>query len=266
MRDYSLIPDELKNLPQWVCAKADSKAPMRADRLQGASSTDNTTWCDFEQAVWAVNQGYYDDIGFVFTESNGYVGVDIDCGFDTDGLLTPLGIDIIRTCASYTEESRSGRGVHIILKGGLPVSGMNNRKGVEVYKTGRYFIMTGKQTLYDKIIHNEDAVNVLMQKYFNMGVGVQTTTHKQYRKDVVYAPTYDVPLIHNISIKPIYRDVTEGCRNLSMASLAGQMHRYGYKPKDIGKELRRVNKLHVKPPLPDREIQSIVESICKYRG
>ena len=75
--DYSRIPEELKNLKQWVCAWDTSKIPMKSFERKAASSTAPETWGTFEQAQAAVEGGMYDHIGFVFAD-NGIVGIDID--------------------------------------------------------------------------------------------------------------------------------------------------------------------------------------------
>ena len=71
---------------------------------KAASSTAPDTWSTFEQAEWAVENGHYDHIGYVFADQN-IVGIDIDAGFE-DGLMTPLCADIMQACHSYTEKSR----------------------------------------------------------------------------------------------------------------------------------------------------------------
>src|SRR5574344_499427 len=109
MVEYNNIPKELQKLNQWVCAVNGSKVPMKAFANEAASSTNANTWSDFNTALEAVNQHWYDYCGFVFAD-NGYVGIDIDSGYGEDGLLSPLACDIIRACGSYTEKSRSGRG------------------------------------------------------------------------------------------------------------------------------------------------------------
>ena len=116
---YDNIPEELKKLDQWVCANDGSKVPMKAWENEAASSTNPETWSDFETALESYNQHYYDYCGFVFAD-NGYVGIDIDEGYDEDGLMSVLGADIVGKCHSYTEKSRSGRGFHILLRGTLP--------------------------------------------------------------------------------------------------------------------------------------------------
>ena len=87
---YDNIPEELKKLDQWVCANDGSKVPMKAWENEAASSTNPETWSDFETALESYNQHYYDYCGFVFAD-NGYVGIDIDEGYDEDGLMSVLG-------------------------------------------------------------------------------------------------------------------------------------------------------------------------------
>ena len=74
--DYTRIPDELKKLPQWVCAWDNSKIPMKAFEKKAASSTAPETWATFDQAEAAVKDGLYDHLGFVFAGSD-LVGIDI---------------------------------------------------------------------------------------------------------------------------------------------------------------------------------------------
>lgn len=157
MNHYENIPVELKKLNQWVCTRGDSKVPMKAWENEAASSVNSQTWADFDTAHKSVSEGYYDYCGFVFND-NGFVGVDIDTGYDEDGLLSPLAADIIGKCRSYTEKSKSGRGFHILLRGDLPFKGKNNLAGVEIYKSSRYFIMTGDTLLFRTIEENQSAI------------------------------------------------------------------------------------------------------------
>ena len=81
MIHYENIPVELKRLNQWVCTRSDSKVPMKAFENEAASSTNPQTWATFDIANNAVSKGFYDYCGFVFAD-NGYVGIDIDTGYD----------------------------------------------------------------------------------------------------------------------------------------------------------------------------------------
>ena len=116
--NYSNIPEELRKLKQWVCVKEGSKVPMQALVPYPASSTNPNTWATFEDAVCAVEEGYYDYIGFVFND-NGIVGIDLDDAISSHemffgGISTPvvshttsdIALEILNLCRSYAEVSK----------------------------------------------------------------------------------------------------------------------------------------------------------------
>ena len=256
------IPKELTSLNQWVCTKGDSKVPMRAFEPRAASSTDPRSWSSFDTATKAVSDGHYDHIGFVF-DDNDIVGIDIDDGYDEDGLLSALAADIICSCESYTEKSKSGRGFHILLKGTLPFKGKNNLNGVEIYKQSRYFIMTGNVIVYDTIIENQEAIDYIVAKYFPETR--ESISNKVYDARI-YTPAWDNPIVDGrIKLRPMYHPIPDGTRNISLTSLAGQWHNAGYTAKDIYNELLHVNNIACKPPLHESEIQAIVMSVTRYK-
>lgn len=254
------IPEELRHLQQWVCTKGDSKVPMIATKNSAASSTDPNTWCYFETARTSVGAGIYDYIGFVFND-NGIVGIDIDDGYDEDGLMSELAADIIGKCESYTEKSKSGRGFHILLKGDLPFKGKNNLKGVEIYKSSRYFIMTGDTLLYYNIVENQDAIDYIVDKYFPE---VREGESNRVTNNRIYTPIW-VKTEGKIGLRPEYPPIPDGTRNISLTSVAGQWHTLGYNKEEIYRELLYVNSVACKPPLDVSEIQCIVNSVTRYK-
>lgn len=257
---HSNIPQEIKDLNQWVCVWKNSKIPMRADTMKGASSSNPETWCGYDIAEHSVNAGKYDNLGFVFND-NGIVGIDIDCGFDEDGFLSNVSIDIMNQCKSYTERSRSGRGIHILVKGDLPFDGKNNREGVEIYKTRRYFIVTGDKLVYGDIIENQGAIDYVVQKYFSETL----KSGDNLGSPKIYNYSYTKPENGKINLTPNYPTIPDGMRNISLTSLAGQLHNQGYTPKDIYQELITVNQVACTPPLSLWEIETIVNSISRYK-
>ena len=263
MNIYENIPVELQKLPQWVCANDGSKVPMKAFENAAASSTNPKTWADFETALQMVNDGYYDYCGFVFAD-NGYVGIDIDCGYDDDGLISFLGADIIGKCHSYTEKSRSGRGFHILLRGTLPFKGKNNLKGVEIYKASRYFIMTGDTILYNDIIENQEAIDYVVETYFpevredknDVVVG----------RDKIYTPVWEDAVSEGrIKLRPVYPRIPDGSRNICLTSLAGMLHNLGYSKSHIYEELLYCNTVACDPPLGKNELRNICNSVTRYK-
>lgn len=170
-----MIPAELKGLRQWVCWQAvpdparpdhPRKTPINPRTGGGAMSNNPDTWTDYDTAVR--ESAHYTGIGFMF--ANGYFGVDIDNveddieayqNGDTDNILS----EFIETLQSYAEYSQSGRGLHIICRGKLPPGG--RRKGnVEMYDSGRFFVMTGKAASgYTDISDCTDRIKPLHEKY-----------------------------------------------------------------------------------------------------
>lgn len=156
---YKNIPDELKKLKQWVCWQGD-KLPRNPYTGGNAQSNNKETWSDFDTAIKALDKYHFDGIGFMF--ANGYFGVDLDKCLDNTDFID----EFVETLQSYTEISRSGNGIHIICKGTLP-DGARRRGNVEMYSSGRYFIMTGKlyNPNYTEIKDCTESIKLLHNKY-----------------------------------------------------------------------------------------------------
>lgn len=179
------IPQELKRLKQWCCYKLETdparlnkyrKTPKNAYTGGNAQSNNKDTWSDFETAVNAVSLYQFDGVGLFF--DNGYFGVDID-GVEADIEDFQHGADniiteFIHSLGSYSELSVSGKGIHIICKGKLPEGG-RRKKNVEMYQSGRFFIMTGNRIAdYTEIADCTDTIKHLHEKY--IGGGSEPTT------------------------------------------------------------------------------------------
>ncbi len=115
--------------------------PINPRMGDGAKAGQPNTWATFEEAVQA--SASYDGIGFEF-HNNGVVGVDLDRVIDPEtGIADPAALEAVERLNSYTEYSPSGTGLHIYVRGKIPVNG---RKGGarEMYQAKRYFTVTGK--------------------------------------------------------------------------------------------------------------------------
>lgn len=173
---YNEIPYELKELQQWCGFKLQerngktTKIPIDAHTGNLGKSNDEGTWSDFETALSSIDKFQCDGIGFYFKKP--YFGIDIDDvkteidrykDNDHDNNIISEFIDLM---GSYAETSVSGNGIHIIAKGELPDGG--RRKGnVEVYDSGRFFVMTGKRIGDYKFIVDDEMgkINYLHNKY-----------------------------------------------------------------------------------------------------
>ena len=84
-----------------------------------------------------------DGLGFVFTKSGPFVGVDLDDCCDPDTRQpTKRAKTIVSRLDSYTEVSPSGTGYLVLVRGELP-EGRNRRGHIEMYDHARYFTVTG---------------------------------------------------------------------------------------------------------------------------
>lgn len=140
------IPEELKNLPRWVCCTAD-KLPIDPKTGKAADSTAPGTWADYATAAAAVTPLGCRGVGIVL--GDGVAGIDIDHCIDPDtGAVDEIALAIVDAMQSYTEISPSGTGLHILWRG--TKTGPYCRRalapgmGLEMYDGGRYFTMTGR--------------------------------------------------------------------------------------------------------------------------
>ncbi|MFP8958313.1 hypothetical protein ACLI4Y_16460 [Natrialbaceae archaeon A-CW3] len=150
MIDETAIPEAMRARDQWLCWRSENrngkstKIPIDPQTGSFGSSTDDSTWSDFESALEYFHVGDCDGIGFVFTEDDPYVGIDLDdCRDPETGRPDPEMKSIVQQLDSYTEVSPSGTGYHVIVEGELP-PGRNRRGKIELYDRARYFTVTGE--------------------------------------------------------------------------------------------------------------------------
>lgn len=117
---------------------------MNPETGQFASSTKPETWSDFETArAYVTEKEAVNGLGFVFSEDDPFVGVDLDHARDPETAEpTDWADSVIEHLASYTEVSPSSTGYHVLIEGELP-PGRNRRGSVELYETARFFTVTG---------------------------------------------------------------------------------------------------------------------------
>jgi hypothetical protein len=163
--NFERIPEELRVLRQWVVWRYErpdasgkpTKPPYDPRTNKHASSTDARTWGTYDECVAAYRDSLtkpegqrWNGLGFVFSEHDPYAGIDFDAAEDEHGQPLPNAAQIIAFQAywqqrlnSYSELSPSGKGLHVIVKGGVP-QGRNFREHkIEIYSSGRFFTMTG---------------------------------------------------------------------------------------------------------------------------
>ena len=171
--DLDALPAVLCEREQWVGWRIEerggkaTKVPVNAESGGFGSATDAVTWTDVTTAIGAVESGEADGIGFVFTDDDPLVGVDLDdCRDPETGAVDEDATDIVERLDSYTEVSPSGTGFHVLVEGELP-EGRNRRGSVECYETARFFTVTGEHVsgTPTRIARRQDALWGIHREY-----------------------------------------------------------------------------------------------------
>ena len=157
-RDFSRIPDAMKQARRWVCWD-ENKKPVNPITLSGAQPNNPGTWSTFAIAEAAIGKpcvvagepGTVQGVGFMM--GDGWTGIDLDGGAEHGSGEVPQSvIDAFTALGTYTEYSKSGSGYHVIgLYRGERLEGSSftwkegtpEQFGVEMYFSGRYFAITG---------------------------------------------------------------------------------------------------------------------------
>lgn len=178
------IPEELKELPQWVLWRAEwnnkrqqyEKVPYSFSGYL-ASSTNKDTWTIFD----AIHNLYeennlYDGIGFMLSDNDKYIVLDIDNAIDENGQInTDLALEM--TELTYCEMSPSGTGLHCFFKGELPEQRKKKRSDldIELYDNARFMTVTGESIGQSEICVEQEILNNLVERFFKEEQNFETT-------------------------------------------------------------------------------------------
>jgi putative DNA primase/helicase len=153
MSGFDSIPEELRRRKQWVCWRYETrdgkrtKVPVNAITGALAQSNNSKTWANFDTAVTGVRRYECAGIGFMFSNDDDFVGVDLDDCLDDFADVGDRAREIVDALGTYTEVSPSGSGLHCILRGKVPARARKKAvvdgQPVEVYDEVRFFCTTG---------------------------------------------------------------------------------------------------------------------------
>ena len=181
---YPTVPAELKVFLQWVLWQSEvrdgepTKIPKQCNG-RNAKSNEPNTWTDYPSVCKARDR--FDGIGFVFSSSDPYCGIDLDNCLDEHGNVKTWAAPIVDQlkAVAYGEVSPSGKGIKFWTKAHLPILAKHKvyldettGEAIEAYDQGRYFTVTGKGK--GEIADGQSAVAWLVQEYLSPS----TTTHQ----------------------------------------------------------------------------------------
>lgn len=156
--NWGNIPAELRARTQWCMAAADKKPLTATGAL--ASSTNPSTWGDFDTVTKAAAaRGLH--IGYVLSADDPYTCIDMDVKSATTQEDRGRFDLVVKEFDSYTEHSRSGKGLHVWVKGAI---GKGRRDHLEVYSQERFIISTGNVVQNKPIENRQDLLNTLISE------------------------------------------------------------------------------------------------------
>ena len=242
------IPKQLIAIDRWLTWRN-----IEGKKIPSIPLNDASKWQTFDNTHSALS-GKDGGIGFILDVSDDIGGIDLDgCRDPQTGVLTDWALSIVKGFGSYTEVSPSGTGVKIFAAGcppkispnvlampGEPIQGKS--PAIEIYTSGRYFAVTGIRyaETSEEVVSNPAAWLRLISLVKNRTEEQEKTeTRKKKRPD-------------------------QNGRNNKLASLAGTMRRKGFELEAILAALHLENEAKFDPPLPDKEVEIIAKSVCRY--
>lgn len=190
--DAEKIPSELREKRNWVVWRKEerdgksTKVPYHVGQAFRASSTNPVHWDSFHAAMNSMANGGVSGIGFVLSDADKLVGIDLDGCLSDAGLPLPWADRwIARLRETYCEISPSGKGVKAFLKGTIPASIAT--KTVEMYASKRFFTVTGQSIGNNVIVEDQTLINDLYQYATSMLQQQRTIEEDQRRQHYVMA-------------------------------------------------------------------------------
>lgn len=155
-----------KPMPPDISGERWKKTLLSARNGEAASSTDPSTWSDYQTAIdYAELHGL--GVGFVFTNDDPFFFVDIDDCYTPDIGWSPIAKELCqRLAGSFIEVSVSGTGLHIIGVGKRPDGYQVKTKiGFDVYEWGRWVALTGTNAVGECTTDHGAEINRIVTTY-----------------------------------------------------------------------------------------------------
>lgn len=191
MSEETPIPQALIERRQWITWRNidGRKIPFQVDG-RPASSTDPATWSTYADAKAIADHipASEGGLGFVFTQDDPFIGIDLDGCVDHSGKVEDWAVEVLLQLRSYCEISPSGTGVKIFALGSLP-DGRGRKTtvfnaaqvsakipSIEIYDRGRYFAVTGETCWWREQANDaQEAIDAILATHFPAAVQKAST-------------------------------------------------------------------------------------------
>lgn len=175
------IPEDLRSVPRWIvwdffppdeAGKKERKKPLKIGTDYGCDYTTPAEWRTFDEAVADARRRGGLGIGFVFSEADDLVGVDLDGCYSEAGELKPWGAETLeRFSSTWAEKSPSGSGLHFIGRGDRIVGKVSTKisetEAVERYSQSRWFTFSGNVVNFAPVDDVRGAMAWLEERFFS---------------------------------------------------------------------------------------------------
>jgi putative DNA primase/helicase len=182
-----LIPDELKDWPQWILWNAEEREGKATKIPCDAAGrpvpvNEPSSWHTYDAAVALAHETGLTGIGFCFTVDDPFFGIDLDNCWPN---MSDEAKEIAAKLQTYAEISPSGRGIKFIGKGSkgdnlraktLKVPGLS---ALEAYDRDRFFTITGNVWGLSEGIENcQEGLDWIMERWLPLFPTAQEKTYE----------------------------------------------------------------------------------------
>jgi hypothetical protein len=196
------IPAEMRAIDRWVMWQLVQRSKPSGEKVwakmpktvagNAASSTNASTWSTFDEVCDALLMGDgFDGIGLVLGDD--VHGIDLDdCRDPVTGDLTDLAVEVLDGVQGYAEVSPSGTGIKLFAKTNLDGSRTKKEVGVELYKDGRYFTVTGHRLNgHDHVVEDVQDLAWLVEKVWSEELSAGADVDADERALANYKPVLE---------------------------------------------------------------------------
>jgi hypothetical protein len=255
---YPSVPEEMKALPQWLTWGGNveaGKQPFQSGTKIPASTTTPAHLVSYRVAVDNIHNGQgYPHLGFVPTDD--IIGLDIDsCRNPLTGELQPWADGLLKLIPdTYTEITPSKGG----LRSWVKIPKLQHKVTFKIDSPGT---IPKKNPQVETLVLNYGTIT---GEQFGQTCHLAEVSEEQWESISKYlrglAPMDKAAPSAEVKTGQVF----EGGRNNYLAERLGTIHQAGVVMPELLAVAKQINQKFCNPPLDDKEVRTISESINRY--